>query len=111
MRQYGDIAPVPMRFALTIVVIWLCSQVTAQNETRYSNIRTRTLPAHLPVQLLDSLSVSPVPGAVTDNGTGDTLPASFFFGTGRIFTHRHCRIAQVSTTVQAIKDSIQNVTP
>ncbi|MFM8373044.1 MAG: hypothetical protein ACKOCO_11725, partial [Bacteroidota bacterium] len=83
MRQYGDIAPVPMRFALTIIVFWLCGQVTAQNETRYSNIRTRTLAAHLPVQLLDSLSVSPVLGAVTDADAGDTLPVSLFSVRGK----------------------------
>lgn len=83
MRQYGDITPVPMRFALTIVVIWLCGQVTAQNETRYSNIRMRALEARLPAQLLDSLSVSPVLVAVTDNDACDTLPAAFFSVRGK----------------------------
>jgi hypothetical protein len=105
MRLYGVIAPVPMRFALTVVMLWLCGQMTAQNETRYSNIRTCTLSARQAVQRLDSLTVSPVLIAVKDADAGDTLPAVLFAVRGRfLFTdtvrllrlHPGCRRLQIT---------------
>ncbi len=77
-QYYAGMKNLVQRLGVALLLCGLWQTVYAQQPVGFSNLRTRVLPANIPFQILDSLTVTPPLVSATDANNGQNLDLQFF---------------------------------